>query len=74
MYHTYFKTLGINRIINRRHNHSFKDRIINLLYNSSKSLSFSVKNNKARHIHIQNIKNHNKSYFELNMNALIQTC
>ena len=65
---------GINRIRNRRHNQSRMDRVINLLYNSSKSLSSSVKKSSAKQIHIQSIKNHRRSYFRLNMNALIQTC
>ena len=69
-----FKALGINRTINRRNKPSRKDRMINLLYNCNKSLSSSVKNNKARHTQIANIKNHIKSYFILNMNALTQTC
>ena len=69
-----FKALGINRTINRRNKPSRKDRMINLLYNCNKSLSSSVKNNKAKQIHIPKMKNQNKSYFALNMNALIQTC
>jgi len=48
--------------------------MINLLYNCNKSLSSSVKNNRARHTHIPKMKNQNKSYFALSMNALTQTC
>jgi len=48
--------------------------MINLLYNCNKSLSSSLKNNKAKQIHIPKMKNQNKSYFALNMKALIQTC
>jgi len=69
-----FKALGINRTINRRNKPSRKDRMINLLYNCNKSLSSSVKNNKAKQIHMPKMKNQNKSYFALNMNALTQTC
>ena len=74
MYHTNFKTVGINRTMNHQNNPNRNDRIINLLYSSSKSLSFSVKNNKDKHIHIQKMKNQNKSYFALKTKALIQTC
>jgi hypothetical protein len=69
-----FKALGINRTINRRNKPSRKDRMINLLYNCNKSLSSSVKNNKAKQIHIPKMKNQNKSYFALNMNAFIHVC
>ena len=48
--------------------------MISLLYNSNKSLSFSVKKSKARQIHIPNMKNQNKSYLALKTNALNQTC
>lgn len=58
----------------RRASHNHKLRIISLSYNSNKSLSSSLKNNKAKHTHIQKIKNHNKSYLALKTKALIQTC
>ena len=58
----------------RQNNHNRKLRIINLLYKFNSSLSSSVKNNKARHTQIANIKNHIKSYFILNIRALIHTC
>ena len=74
LYPKSFRELGINRRMNRRNNQSRNDRIIRLLYNFNKSLSFSVKNNSAKHTHIQKMKNQNKSYFVLKMNALIQTC
>ena len=61
-------------MINHQNNPNRRDRIISLLYNSNKSLSSSVKNNNAKHTHIPKIKNHNKSYFILSINALIQTC
>ena len=48
--------------------------MISLLYKFSSSLSSSVKNSKARHTQIANIKNHIKSYFILNTRALIHTC
>ncbi len=48
--------------------------MINWLYSCNKSLSSSVKNNNAKHIHVQKIKNHNKSYLALNKNSFIQTC
>lgn len=73
-YHQSFRTLGINRRTNRQHNQSRKDRMINLLYNSSRFLSSSVKNNKAKHTPIQKIKNPNKSYFILNIKAFPHTC
>ena len=60
--------------MNRRNNHNRKARITNLLYNSIRSLSSSLKNNKAKHIHIQKMKNQNKSYFALRTNALIHIC
>ena len=60
--------------MNRRKSHNRKLRIINLLYKSSKSLSFSVKKSKAKQIHIPKIKNQNRSYFALKMKAFIQTC
>jgi hypothetical protein len=74
LYPNNLRAFGINRKINRRNNPSHNDQMINLLYNSNRSLSFSVKNNKAKQTHIPNIKNQNKSYFALNMKALIQTC
>ena len=58
----------------RRASHNHKLRIINLSYNSNNSLSSSLKNNNAKHTHIQKIKNHNKSYLALKTKALIQTC
>jgi hypothetical protein len=73
-YHQSFRTLGINRRTNRQNNQSRKDRIINLLYNSNRSLSSSVKNNNAKHTPIQKIKNPNKSYFILNIKAFPHTC
>jgi hypothetical protein len=48
--------------------------MINLLYNWSKSLSFSLKNNRAKQIQIPKMKNQNRSYFALKTKALIQTC
>ena len=60
--------------MNRRANHNRKVRIINLLYNCNKSLSSSLKNNKAKQTHIPKMKNQNKSYLALNMKALTQTC
>ncbi|MBR4633530.1 hypothetical protein IKO50_00810 [bacterium] len=45
-----------------------------MLYNSNKSLSFSVKNRRAKHTHIPKIKNQNKSYFALSTKALIHVC
>ena len=60
--------------MNHQNNPNRNDQIINLLYNSSKSLSLSVKNNKDKHIHIQKMKNQNKSYFALKTKALIHTC
>ena len=74
LYPNIFNTFGINRTMNHRISHSRKDRRINLLYNSNKSLSFSEKKSKAKHIHIPNIKNQNKSYLALNMKALIHVC
>ena len=44
---------------------------MSLLYSSRMFLSFSLKNNKAKHIHIPKMKNQNKSYFVLKMKALI---
>ena len=60
--------------MNRRANHNRKTRIINLLYRWSKSLSSSVKNRYDKHTHIPKMKNQNKSYFALSVNALIHTC
>ena len=74
MYPNSLREFGINRKINRRNNPSHNDQMINLLYNSSRSLSSSLKNSKAKQIHIPKIKNQNKSYFALKMKALIQTC
>ena len=74
MYPNIFSTGGISRTINRRINQSRKDRRINLLYSSSKSLSSSVKNSKAKQIHIPKIKNQNKSYFALITYAFNHTC
>lgn len=48
--------------------------MINLLYNWSKSLSFSLKNNRAKQIQIPKMKNQNRSYFALKTKAFIQTC
>ena len=56
--------------MNRQHNPSINDRRISLSYNWSRSLSSSVKNSRAKHIHIPKIKNQNKSYFALSRNAL----
>ena len=74
LYPKSFREFGINRKINHRSNPNRKDRIIKLLYKFNKSLSFSVKNNKAKHTQIQNMKNQNKSYFALKRKALIHTC
>ena len=38
------------------------------------SLFFSLKNNKPRQIHIQKMKNHIKSYFQLKTKAFSHTC
>ena len=72
----YFRRLGNISNIHRSHrnNHNHRLRIISLLYNSIISLSSSLKNNNAKHTHIQKIKNQNKSYLALNTKALIQTC
>ncbi len=74
LYPNIFSVFGISRTINHRNSPSRKDRRINLLYSSSKSLSFSVKKSKARHIQIPKMKNQNKSYFALKTKALIQVC
>ena len=74
--HTYFNRLGniSNNHRARQNNHNRRLRTINLLYRLNSSLSSSVKNNKARQTPIANIKNHIKSYFILNISALIHTC
>lgn len=74
LYPNILSTLGINRTINHRNNHNHKHRIMSLLYSSKISLSFSLKNRRAKHIHIPKMKNQNKSYFALRTNALIHTC
>ena len=66
--------VGINHTINHQANHNRNARIINLLYNCSRSLSSSLKNNRAKHNHIPKMKNQNKSYFALRMNALNHMC
>ena len=74
--HAYFKRLGnmSNNHRTRHNNHSHKLRIISLSYNSSKSLSSSVKNNDAKHTPIQNMKNQMRSYFILRTRAFIPMC
>lgn len=58
----------------RQNIHNRRLRIINLLYSSKSSLSSSEKNNRAKQIHTQNIKNNNKSYLKLKKVALSHTC
>ena len=70
LYPNILSTLGINRTINHRNNHNHKHRIMSLLYSSKISLSFSLKNRRAKHIHIPKMKNQNRSYFALRTNAL----
>jgi hypothetical protein len=70
LYQKCLSIVGINRTINHQANHSRNVRRINLLYSCNRFLSSSVKNNRAKHIHIPKIKNQNKSYFPLRWNAL----